>query len=128
LASDLSGLVRLWSVPDGAVARDLAPAVHGTSLTVNMYGLSATFSPDGQHVAGNGVDWDIGMGSGVVAIWSATDGHLERRLASLGDGNLGWVGWSPTDKVIVAGSMAGGLRVWCLDETAPAIPPAPPIK
>lgn len=131
VTADRGGLVRLWTVPDGSAVRDLAsPPAPTNSLTVNSYGKSAAFSPDGQWVAAAGVDWtlaksprgDVGH-SGVISIWSVVDGSPKRRLVSLSEANLGWIAWSPTGKALVAGTRTGA-RVWCLDEGAGTPPVA----
>jgi WD40 repeat protein len=132
VTADRGGLVRLWTVPDGSVVRDLAsPPAPTSSLTVNSYGKSAAFSPDGQWVAAAGVDWtlarsprgDIGH-SGVISIWSVADGRpRQRRLVSLSEGNLGWIAWSPTGKALAAGTRSGA-RIWCLEDVAGTPPVA----
>jgi WD40 repeat protein len=127
LASDRGGLVRLWSVPDGRVVRDLAtPPPPTGSLTVNLLGSSAAFSADGQWIASAGVDWTLTSGhSGDIAIWSAVDGTLKQRLTSLAEGNLGSIAWAPNGKSLVAGTRTGA-RVWCLeDEPRPGPNPDP---
>ncbi len=124
LSSDAHGLVRLWSVADGAVVRDLATDISNAATLVSNYGFSAAFSPDGQLVASAGVDWSITDGhTGSIALWSAADGAVRGHLLSLNEANLGSIQWSPDGKLLAAGTSAG-MRVWCLDEL-PAAPESP---
>lgn len=124
LSSDQNGLVRLWSVPDGAVVRDLASDWTMLPSFVRTFGNSAALSPDGALVASAGVDWSITEGpSGAIALWSALDGTLRARLLSLNEASLGTLQWSPDGKLLAAGT-GTGMRIWCLDEL-PSTPPEP---
>lgn len=126
LSSDRNGLVRLWSVPDGAVLRDLASDVSNLPTIVTAYGYSAAFSPDGKLVASAGVDWSVTPGhTGTIALWAASDGAHRGNLLSLNGANLGSIRWSPDGQLLAAGASTG-MRVWCLDELPAASPPPEP--
>ena len=111
---DNAGLVRLWSVADGARVLDLSPASAPQGFSI-QYGRSVAYSPDGRWVASSGLDLTVTNGfSGAVEIWSASDGSATRHLLSPADSNMGPISWSSDGRVIAAAASAG-IRVWCVD-------------
>jgi WD40 repeat protein len=128
LTGQRDGLVRLWSIPEGAVVRDLATGwQHIEGAMSNFTGKSVAFSPDGKLAASAGVDWTITEAhTGSISLWSVQDGSLKARLLSLVEANLGSIEWSPDSKMFAAGTNSGA-RIWCLDElaSAPTVMPPP---
>ncbi len=92
-----SGELKLWSVADGKLVREIASGARDT-----IYGLK--FSPDGQFLAAAAADR-------LVRIFRTADGTLVRTLAGHSHHVLG-VGWRPDGKLLATCSGDRTVKVW----------------
>jgi WD40 repeat protein len=103
VSSGQKNSLRLWSVPEGRLIRQM-DYLGQQGIGKANYPASVVFSADGKIVA-------VGDAMGIIRIWRAEDGKLLREL----DGHMYSVpvlAFSPDGKWLASSSADGTVRIW----------------
>lgn len=104
-----SGEVKIWSVADGHLVRELKDSQLKDSHPETVF--AVRFSPDGKHLAS-------AAGDRFIKLWNTESGEMIRRLAGH-TGHVLAVSWKADGKLLVSSGADNNLKLWDVETGVP---------